>query len=222
MWQWVISQMPTHVYYAEPFAGHGGILRRKPPALATIVVDSDPDVAAWWRRLDLPTVDVIEGCGITWLARQIQRGSIEEDWLVYCDPPYPLGTRTKKRLYRQELTDADHRRLLRVCLEAAAAGVNVMVSSYPSRMYSVGLSGWTRLEREVITRGGTMRTECLWTSFEPAAGSPRLTVEYSQLGANFRERERVNRKINRWVSRITAMPPAERRALLLAVLDAGH
>lgn len=219
LWQWIISRLPTHAYYAEPFAGHGSILRRKPPALRSHVVDSDPDVVAWWRRLNLPAVEVLHGCGVSWMDRQIRRGVLGPEWVLYCDPPYPLVTRTKKRLYRQELTDRDHRRLLDACRAAAAAGACVLVSSYPNAIYAAALADWQRDEREVITRGGVLRTEVLWSNVTARPSSTSLAVEYSQLGGDYRARERVARRIRRWVSRMKAMPPAERRATLLALLE---
>ena len=42
---------------------------------------------------------------------------------------------------------------------------------------------------------------------------------YRALGTNFRERERVKRLINRWVTRLAAKPKVERQALLAALIQ---
>ncbi|WP_203415563.1 hypothetical protein [Candidatus Scalindua japonica] len=41
--------------------------------------------------------------------------------------------------------------------------------------------------------------------------------EYRYLGNNFRERERIKRKTQRWTARLQSMPILERQALLSAM-----
>lgn len=215
VWQWLIGLMPTHAFYVEPFAGKGALLRNKPPALESLLIDLDPAVCDWWRRLAWPGTSVINGDGIHWL--ETAGRELQADSLVYCDPPYLPSTRRKKRLYAFEMTADDHRRLLRVLQELECL---VMLSGYPSLLYDRTLRAWHVEEREVITRGrGTTRKERVWCNFDPARASPALALVYGSLGRNFRERERVARKISRWVSRMAAMPDPERRAILLALLD---
>ncbi len=213
LYQWIIGMMPTHALYVEPFGGHGAILRRKPPALVSVVLDLDEEVIAWWHRLKWPATTASCVDGIRWLE---QHAELDADALVYADPPYLLSTRSKKKIYRFEMTDRDHRRLLE---QLAALDCRVMLSGYPSRLYKTTLKGWHFFSRKVITRGRTLRTEGLWCNFDPARASPGLALDYSSLGPTFRERERIGRKIKRWVSRILTIPADERRALVLAVLD---
>ena len=215
LYQWIISKMPTHAVYVEPFAGRGAIARRKPPALYLILLDLDSRVIDWWARLRWPGTRAVLADGIRWLRRHGR--DLQADTLVYCDPPYPRTTRTKKRIYRFEMTDRAHLRFLEGALNASCP---LMVSSYPSAMYDDALGSWHRFTHRAITRGGVERTEVLWTNFDPAAVSPALASAYHALGKNFRERERVARKIKRWTSRLLAAPPIERRALVLAIYDA--
>jgi hypothetical protein len=44
--------------------------------------------------------------------------------------------------------------------------------------------------------------------------------DYRYLGEDFRERERIKRKKQRWVNRLHTMPTLERRALLNAITEA--
>jgi DNA adenine methylase len=217
VYQWIIGEFPAHAYYAEPFAGLGSIFRRKSPALRSYLVDCDPRVVAWWNRRRDAAAIVHCGDGIRWLELAAEWAGHET--MIYCDPPYLLSTRTKKRLYSRELSSIDHRRILRACRRCRC---HVAISGYPSRMYSQELRDWQCLDREVITRGGVMRTECLWLNYSLQDTSPDMTVEYSALGGNFRERERVNRKIKRWASRIRGLPRHERRALLLSLINADR
>lgn len=212
LWQFLCSLMPTHSCYVEPFAGRGGLHRRKAPALASLLIDLDADVIDWWRRLDWPATIVMQGDGIRWTAAHGPR--LDADTLIYLDPPYLPATRVKTRLYRYELSDRDHRRLLRA---ATAASCPVMLSAYPSALYDRALSGWRRFTREVMTRGRRWRTEAVYCNFDPARATPAAAMRYAALGKDFRERERVARRVKTWTSRFRAMSADERRAILLAL-----
>jgi hypothetical protein len=208
---WIVGMMPTHVYYAEPFAGKGAVYRAKPPALRTWLIDQDPDVIDWWSATRGPIVS--RGDGIRWC--ELAAEWAPPDLLIYCDPPYLLSTRSKRRIYRHELTDDDHRRLL-----TALRGCRcpVLISGYRSDLYDDQLHGWRRAERDVMTRGGVLRRECVWQN-DRSRAQPAVTMEYSQLGIDYRERQRVARKIARWKRMLRKMPAAERRAMLLALID---
>ena len=146
--------------------------------------------------------------GIKFLAGHCFNGSE----LVYCDPPYLLSTRGNRRIYRYELTDSQHRRLLNTIKKLPCM---VMISGYWSEMYAEALKGWNSISFEAMTRGGHTATEWLWYNFpEPVA-----LHDYRFLGKNFRERERIKRKKLRWVNRLERMPLLERRALLSAIAD---
>ncbi|MEI8018218.1 MAG: hypothetical protein WCH39_08440 [Schlesneria sp.] len=240
--QWICSHLPTHVWYAEPFAGHGGIFRNKIPALRTWLIDLDPEVITWWHRqqqrerqpsnpgtiVDAAdgihkrhrqrgSIEILHGCGIRWveLAAEWQIPEL----LVYLDPPYLPETRVRQNLYRHEMTRDDHFRLLTAAVNIRGP---VVVSGYSSPMYHDILSqasGWSLETRWVITRGGTLREECLWKNQHCARASSTLSMKYSELGGDFRERERINRKRQRWVANYRTLPERERRAILLDLLD---
>ena len=126
--------------------------------------------------------------------------------LVYCDPPYVRSTRTGRDLYRFEMTDLQHRRLLRVIQNLPCM---VMISGYWSDLYADALKSWKRVSFQAMTRRGP-RTEWLWFNFE----QPAALHDYRYLGRDFRERERIKRRTERWVARLERMPGLERRALL--------
>ena len=130
--------------------------------------------------------------------------------LVYCDPPYLLSTRTKRRLYQFEMPDREHRRLLRCIRKIPAA---VLISGYPSPMYAEALRDWNRIEFQAMTRGGTPRTESVWYNY----ATPEALHDYQYLGEGFRERERIKRKTLRWTARLKRMPTLEKQALLCAI-----
>jgi hypothetical protein len=63
-----------------------------------------------------------------------------------------------------------------------------------------------------MTRGGPAE-EWLFMNYP----EPRALHDYRFLGANFRERERIKRKTERWRSRIASLPELEHLALFSAM-----
>ena len=200
----IINQMPPHRVYIEPFLGWGTIMKAKLPADRNIGIDRDGD-RIQTARLELPSAELAIGDGIAFLERFDWRGGE----LVYCDPPYLLETRTGKQRYNFELSD--HRRLLDVLLRLPCP---VILSGYYSTLYSETLRTWRVVTYTGQTRGGP-RTEYLWCNFP----EPLELHDYRYLGRNFRERERIKRKIQRWQKNLTEMPSQERHALLAALRE---
>lgn len=78
------------------------------------------------------------------------------------------------------------------------------------------LADWRLVQFQAMTRRGPA-TECLWMNYPDPASLH--TTWY--VGADFRERERIKRKRQRWARRIAAMDPAERQVILEALLEVG-
>lgn len=200
VFQALINQIPPHRVYLEPFLGGGTVALKKRRANRNIVVDKDHTI------LDdraYPGFELQCGCGIAFL----------DDWscwtgqeFVYCDPPYMFETRTKKKIYRFEMSDADHEYFLDVARTIPAP---VMISGYRSNLYVEALADWRLITFQAMTWGG-LREECLWMNYP----EPPELHDYRYLGADFRERERITRKKNRWAARLKKMPRLERLAMM--------
>lgn len=85
------------------------------------------------------------------------------DVLFYCDPPYPLSTRTAGG-YRHDFSDADH-----TALADTLRGIQGMaiVSGYSCPLYESLYGDWMHLEKRTIADASARRTETLWLN--PAA-----------------------------------------------------
>jgi DNA adenine methylase len=131
---------------------------------------SDP-VNAWWNAVDgleavhrrLQNVLVLNRPAL-----DVIRSEDTPATLFYLDPPYLQETRAAKDAYgRYEMTEADHRALLRVLLGVKG---KVMLSGYPSPLYDSVLAGWTRHTFDLPNNaaGGATKgreTEVLWCNF---------------------------------------------------------
>lgn len=142
--------------------------------------------------------------------------SYSGDEFVYIDPPYLLAVRSSRReIYRHEFhTEQEHRQLIDI---AQALPCNVALSGYWSKLYANRLNGWRAINWQVMTRGGVLAREWLWMNYP----KPKQLHEYTYLGNNFRERERIRRKAARWVARFAQLPTLERRAIVNQLRNEG-
>lgn len=206
VYQTIINLMPQHDVYVEAFVGGGNVLERKRPAASSIVIDRDEDVCAHWRSV-MSEATVVHGDAVQWLR--------EREWtgreLVYCDPPYVHSTRVVRSLYQYEMSDEEHVALLSVL---QALPVPCMLSGYQNAIYQHMLRGWRRIEFRAMTRRG-VRTESLWLNFDP----PAVPFDLRYVGRDFRERERIKRKRDRWYARLSRMDAAERAVIMEALRD---
>jgi DNA adenine methylase len=86
--------------------------------------------------------------------------------LHYVDPPYMPETRSpankydqKYRMYRHELDDADHARLIDELQRLEGC---IALSGYASPLYDERLNDWRRVETAAHADGARPRTEVLW------------------------------------------------------------
>ena len=213
VYQTIINLMPPHRVYMELFLGAGSIMRHKKPAKINIGVDMDEMAVQSFASRTVKN----DGAGSESFTiknddafRILREYDFKGDEFVYLDPPYLHETRTKKNLYNHELSDEDHMTLLELIKDLPCM---VMISGYGSKLYSSMLSDWNTTTFQAMTRGGKPATEWLWYNYK----EPIALHDYSYLGDNYRERERIKRKKERWINKLENMPLLERRALLQAM-----
>lgn len=211
VYQAIINQLPPHNVYIEPFLGSGAILRFKKPApVASIAMDADAAAVKPWKSnpYQTPNLRVLQTNALEWLEKNAR--GLDPLTLIYLDPPYLMETRsTKERIYKYELTDDDHRRLLAILTRLDCM---VAISGYWSRMYNDALRDWRVATYQARTRSGTAK-EYLWMNYP----KPWALHDYRYLGKNFREREKINRRKRRLVAKLKKMPTLERYALIEAM-----
>lgn len=201
--QAIIALMPPHDTYIESHLGGGAIMKRKPAALRNIGIDLNGRALA---KFHCPyPVGLVHGCAHRFLAEYEYRGRE----LVYCDPPYLKQTRSSARRYRFDYEEQDHIELLELL---KGLPCHVILSGYPSALYEEQLAGWRSLELQVMNQAGVV-TEKLWFNF---SADRMHWARYA--GKNFTERQCIKRKAARWARRYEAMPPAERLAVLAAMM----
>lgn len=86
------------------------------------------------------------------------------DVLMYLDPPYMRSTRRSGKLYRHEMDDGDHARLLGLITQSKA---QIVLSGYSSPQYDEALKGWNKFTALSQTTSAEMAEECIWINYEP-------------------------------------------------------
>jgi DNA adenine methylase len=130
---------------------------------------------------------------------------------VFLDPPYPQSTRTSDSRYRADLlSDDEHQRVINTAL---ALPCNVMICSYPNALYDDAFRDWRSIDYYSTARSGERRRERAWMNY----ATPAELHDYSFLGSNKREREKIRRRTRNLAARLSSLPPHERGALLEAV-----
>ncbi|OIN55631.1 DNA adenine methylase [Arsenicibacter rosenii] len=226
-YQTIINQIPPHELYIEPFVGNGGIFRNKRPAECSLLADLDPTVVDAWQQEGIKQIDDIfdfaAGSNI-FLVDALDLLSTGKKWFagkkwfdrknafIYLDPPYPLSTRASYNRYNHELTDQDHELLLRVIDSYSEA--QIAISTYPNDLYGTMLADWRRIEYSSTTRGGQV-TEWLFCNYP----EPTELHDYRYVGADYRERERIAKKVRRHVAKFRKLPELERKAIIQAIQE---
>lgn len=202
--------MPAHRVYVEPFLGRGVILNTKRPAAGNIGIDYDAGtIADYIRRRPQPNTSIVHGDAFAVLPVL----TVKPDWLIYADPPY-LTRSCARRYYKKELmTVAEHERLLTLL---QALPCMVMISGYQNDLYSMRLCRptWSVSTFWTVNRRGKRVQEFCWMNFPP----PNLLHDTQFIGTDFTDRQRIKRKVARWTAKFSAMPAAERQAMLNRLL----
>jgi DNA adenine methylase len=214
VYQTIINCIPWHWRYVEAFAGSAAVFRHKLPARGgSILIERDPEQAERLRQLESPQVTVLQADALNVLTCGLGLGVQD---FVYLDPPYHPGARCDPNLYAYELGEDHHHQLLHSTLPAlTAAGVKWALSGYRHASYddAAGAYGWHRKDYTAQTRRGPV-VESLWTNFDPAREDLHDT---RYLGDDFRERERIARKVRRWANKLQQLPRHERAAIMAAL-----
>lgn len=226
--QKIISLMPPHQFYGELFAGAGYIFKTKRPAKSNLALDLDENCLKKINCLDHPNATWIQDdCefvtahfdALEWLETRVMW---YKNTLLYLDPPYlpstlsrPINSVRNGQRYRIKFGVEAHQRLLELITPLKCM---VMISGYASKMYDSALCApkWTHKTFMASTRNG-MREEIVWMNFDPDRIYQRHDWRF--YGDNFRERERLQKKLKRLRRKLTEVNIMERNFLLNGISD---
>lgn len=201
----IINKIPPHNRYYELFLGSGGIARYIYPCPTMIGIEKVKSIAEQFKNDYPKQLKVKVGCGIKFLEKNRQNFTPED--FIFLDPPYPrYSRRGTKNLYRNELTDEDHRRILEAIINTKA---QVMICTYENALYSLYLDHWHKIDIPVTHHAGHA-IERIYFNYTP----PVVLHDYRYLGKDNTDRQRIKRMQIRILKRINRLPELEKAALL--------
>lgn len=215
VYQTIINELPPHEIFGEPFLGSGAIMRLKKTAIVSIGIDDDVRTIDQFPTDLVPNLTLINMDALTWLKTEGEK--LGRNALLYVDPPYlDITRRQQGKLYRKEFkTKEQHTELLEILL---TLNCMVAISGYWSELYAQMLKCWREVNYRTTLRGGIEVTEYLWMNYE----QPFQLHDYQYLGENYRQRERIKKKKDRWRNKLARMALMERYAILAAIEDLQH
>lgn len=210
-YQSIINEIPPHDTLIIPFAGNCAITRNIKPANMTILNDIDPEVIKRWANDYIPNKDLI--LSNKDFRRFFSSYKFLPDNFIYCDPPYLKSSRKSNAdVYNFEMSDRDHIDLLQIIIKL---NCNVAISSLPNKLYDEYLHGWRKVEYKNITRRGLV-IESLYCNYNIIDGALH---DYNFLGKDFIDRQRIKRKINQMVLKLSKLNDKERMAIITKLND---
>jgi len=208
-YQQIINFIPKVDLFIDAMVGNGGIVTNLSLPGLTVINDVDKSVIDAYDvtgdtdriiKLNLDYSTVIDRYD----------GKVLKS-LFYFDPPYLKDTRKSKRnLYAYEWETLDHVKFLTRCSSIQSG---VMISHYPCPLYDDYLKGWYTHDFKAMTRKGP-RTERIYMNYP----RPEVLQDFRYVGDNYRERQRIKRKIGRFLTRLETMPEPERIAILSSAI----
>lgn len=209
-YQTIINQIRPHDIFISCFLGNDAVLRFKKTAKRNIGMDKSETVIRKWRELNLDWLELQQWCGIGFL--ESFRHNPRFKTVLFLDPPYPLDSRKSDRLtYEHELTDKEHLRILQAINQMKDwPNLDILICTSENDMYRQILKDWRVLPYPNTTRAGQV-IEHLYMNYDNPQG---LLHDYNFVGKDFRERERIKKKINRWAKRLLRLQGYERNAIL--------
>ncbi|MES2394987.1 MAG: DNA adenine methylase [Bacteroidota bacterium] len=126
---------------------------------------------------------------------------------IFADPPYMHETRpSQKKLYVNEMSNDDHIQLLSTLLQQIH---NVIIIHPKNKLYDQMLTGW-RIKEIKIRYNKKTSIENLYMNFP----DPKELLDYSYIGSNCWERQRIKRQQVNIYNKIAILPGVQRNAIL--------
>lgn len=147
---WIVSHIPPHKVYCEPFLGSGATSPN--PAKAWAGLPETIQLAAkMLKNAQIEHKDALE----------LIKDLYGKDTFIYIEPPYLQDTR-KGYLYNNEMTDEQHVKLLQIVKESDC---KIMISAYENELYNTELIGWRKEYKSTTAECSKKRTETLYMNY---------------------------------------------------------
>ena len=204
VYQKIINHIPKHTQYLELFAGSASIYSLlSVPAGTVILNDKNPNTCRKLQSL-FSGVTITNDCAVRIL--QLKKTVWTKETFIFLDPPYLHSTRPNStELYEFEMTEREHIQLLHSVLQM---NCNIMIIHPKCELYDTYLKDWYKVEVKIRYNRKTS-IECLYMNYLPDE-----LQDYSYLGSDCWDRQRIKRKGERWVNKLMNLPELEKQYII--------
>lgn len=223
VWETLANLTPYHKIRIIPFAGNCALTRNiKPAEEMNILFDLSDEVINGWKAATkgLNNFMVIQGDVFEYLSdtnfceTYIYHGN-KVPTFIHADPPYLLSTiKHPVAEYEFMLTEELHIELLKM-VNRFAKVANIQMCCYQNNLYGHYLSNWHFKDYESPTRR-ERATERVYFNYP----EPTELQDYSIAGMEYRQREKIKRRVKNNPKRLTEIEDIiERHAIMDAILQ---
>ena len=209
----IVNQIPDCRYFYEPFAGSAAVSRFLSvlPGIKTQFSINDLDIKVI-SSFKVPSGTIVtHENGFDILNRLIRVGS-GTAFFVFIDPPYHHSTRPDHTdIYNYEFTHSDHVKLLSIVRRLKC---DCMIIHPVCDLYDQALKSWRSVPAAVRYHNKTS-FEKIYMNYP----RPEQLLTYVLTGKNCWDRQRIKRKGDRLIQKLSSLPAVERNCILSRILQ---
>ncbi len=209
----IVNQIPVCSAFFEPFAGSAAVSKFLSvlPGIKTMFIINDLDPAVTVNYNFPADTKVTTGNGFDIINKLIRFRS-GTGTFVFIDPPYHHSTRPDHTaVYEHEFSHADHIQLLESVLQLKC---NCMIIHPVCDLYDQALHTFRTIQLTVRYHNKTS-TEKLYMNYP----GPEQLLTYVFTGKDCWDRQRIKRKGDRLIQKLSTLPAAERNCIISRILQ---
>ena len=206
--QKIINQIPPCTYFYELYAGSAAV-----SLVLSLVTginlhfhinDIDPAVTA---NIDYPAGSTVTTLPAAGILQQLLTVPDPENHFIFLDPPYHHSTRPNSlNLYNFEMSHTDHVQFLSMVLTVKC---NCMIIHPRCELYDQELKSFRKVQLSVQYHNKTS-IENLYMNYP----GPGQLLTYNWAGTDCWDRQRIKRKGDRIVNKLSNLPVLERNYII--------
>lgn len=210
----IINQIPPCKSFCEPFAGSAAVstfLSLLPGVnLNFFINDIDPAVTA---NFNYPAGSTVTNLSALDFLNTLNNSAAYTDAFIFMDPPYHHSTRyNQTRLYGTEMSHNDHVQFLSSVIDIKS---NCMIIHPSCKLYDQALHTFRTVQLSVRYHNKTS-IEKLYMNYP----DPEQLLTYVYAGKNCWDRQRIKRKGDRLIHKLSSLGAMERNYILDRILKA--
>lgn len=214
----LINIIPKSDIYIEGFLGLSGVFSNivNDENSKYIGFDLLPEIIDRWNKIRKPNEFFFNSC-YSHIANILSMFP-EEKKFVHFDPPY-RKTRSPKLYVHDLKTDDDFLKLINF-IKSIQKSCSIVISHPKDELFDILLNenGWSFIYFETNTRNGLIPNGC-YINYDSCNIE---LADYSYIGQDFTDRQRIQRKLDRYQNKINSLPIDERKALLKILNKNNH